>query len=177
MAAEKKPASAVTSLGAWPNCRRAPRAKAAPIEYLDKPEIEALLGGIDRSDHDIRTARLCLVRADVQYRGPGTGDRRPSGARPAAGSALSGSVRRQGHRVRLCPIWPRTAQLLQHLVGQCSRDPEDHVFRSARGKPLTRFGVRYLLQRRIAVVANRVPGDVPHAVGTGGGLMHLTRPC
>src|SRR5206468_2970213 len=59
----------------------------------------------------------------------------------------------KGNKVRLCPIWPRTAKLLQELTASTpstTDDPTDrYVFQNRRGEPLTRFGVRYLLRKHL----------------------------
>lgn len=131
-------------------------AKAAPIEYLEKKEIEALLGSIDRTTvSGRRDYALFALMFNTGARVQEIVDLRVRDLRLE--SPCQVRFTGKGNRVRVCPIWPRTAQLLQHLVGQHARDPDEHVFRNQRGKPLTRFGVRYLLQRRIAAVVSRVP--------------------
>jgi integrase/recombinase XerD len=49
----------------------------------------------------------------------------------------------------MCPLWPQTAEALRALLGEQGVDPTDSepLFRNRRGKPLTRFGVRYLLRK------------------------------
>lgn len=49
----------------------------------------------------------------------------------------------------MCPLWPQTVEVLQELLGEQGVDPTDTepLFRNHRGKPLTRFGVRYLLRK------------------------------
>lgn len=56
----------------------------------------------------------------------------------------------KGNKVRVCPIWPRTAQLLRELVqcrGSAGDAPDSPLFVNHRGDPLSRFGVRYLLRK------------------------------
>ena len=57
----------------------------------------------------------------------------------------------KGNKVRLCPIWPRTAKLLQELTAGTTASSEEpseaYLFQNRRGEPLTRFGVRYLLRK------------------------------
>jgi integrase/recombinase XerD len=63
--------------------------------------------------------------------------------------------------VRLCPLWPVTAKLLRKLIDNerpATEDPADaFVFTNARGRPLTRFGVRYLLRKHVAVAGHSIP--------------------
>jgi site-specific recombinase XerD len=60
----------------------------------------------------------------------------------------------KGNKIRLCPIWPRTAKLLQELAkasSTSSEEPADaYLFQNRHGKALTRFGVRYLLRKYLS---------------------------
>ena len=126
-------------------------AKRVPIDYLEMKEVEALLGGIDRATpagqrdyalfalmlntgarvQEILNLRVCDVRFDPPHQ-----------------VRLLG----KGNKVRLCPIWPRTAKLLQQLVSTTppSGDESDRrLFHNRRGEPMTRFGVRYLLRKHL----------------------------
>ena len=68
----------------------------------------------------------------------------------------------KGGKMRLCPIWPNTAQLLRELIGTgLPSSDEDRaasiVFRNQRGQTLTRFGVRYRLRKHLAASAAAAP--------------------
>ncbi len=133
-------------------------AKAAPIEYLEKKEIEALLGSIDRTAASgRRDYALFALMFNTGARVQEIVDLRVRDLRLESPCQvrLSG----KGNRIRLCPIWPRTAQLLQDLLRRRSHvdGADDYVFCNDRGAPLTRFGVRYLLHRHIAAAAGRAP--------------------
>ena len=53
----------------------------------------------------------------------------------------------KGRKQRVCPLWPETVSALEtylrHRDVQASSVPA--VFLNARGKPITRFGIRYLV--------------------------------
>ncbi len=53
----------------------------------------------------------------------------------------------KGRKQRCCPIWPQTAQLLRRLCMELNIDltSEVRIFQNCRGTPLSRFGVRYIL--------------------------------
>lgn len=134
-------------------------AQRRPVDYLEPDEVESLLGKIDRSSpsgqrdyalfalmlntgarvHEVLNLKACDVRIESppQVRFVG-----------------------KGNKVRLCPIWPRTAKLIATLIATNRRAPEADpaaacIFQNRRGEPLTRFGVRYLLRKHLP---NRLGG-------------------
>lgn len=129
----------------------------APIEHLEQDEVRELLAAIDRTDdrgrrdyalfalmfntgarvQEILNLRACDVRLDA-----------PAQVR------LTG----KGNKVRVCPIWATTALLLRPLSSERDADAAGMpLFVNHRGQPLTRFGVRYLLQRYLTSAADRSP--------------------
>jgi len=76
----------------------------------------------------------------------------------------------KGDKIRLCPLWPRTARLLRDLlVGQAPGNPDPAaapVFRNRNGGPLTRFGVRYPLRKHLPHYRSPTQGRRihPHAL-------------
>ena len=65
----------------------------------------------------------------------------------------------KGRKERVCPLWPQTADLLRALLVERGREPrsDEPVFRNHRGTRLTRFGVRYLLQKYCTRAQASVP--------------------
>jgi site-specific recombinase XerD len=61
----------------------------------------------------------------------------------------------KGGKVRLCPIWASTAARLQELAQRTPQNGATNrfLFTNRRGGKLTRFGVRYLLNKYIAASA------------------------
>ena len=132
----------------------------APIEYLDRGELDALLKSIDRTtelgrrDYTLfafmfntgaRVQETLNVRvADVRFEAP-----------PQV--RLLG----KGNKERTCPLWPATAHLLRDLIAERSRFADESVsplvFTNARGAPLTRYGVRYLLRRYVEKASEVAP--------------------
>jgi site-specific recombinase XerD len=130
------------------------------MEYPDGGEIDAILKSIDRTlpagQRDYAMFALMfntgarvqeilnLRRRDVRFDAP-------------CQVRLVG----KGNKIRLCPLWPATATLLRHLVGQRSAsdvDPADAIlFTNARGQQLTRFGVRYLLRKYVVAASRAAP--------------------
>ena len=125
------------------------RSGSRAVEYLEYEEIQAILASVDRRhlqgrrDYVLVTTMfntgarvqeiLDLCPADLQLI-------RPFHAR------LFG----KGRKERLCPLWPQTARLLRELLTECGLDPHSHhqpLFRNRRGERLSRYGVRYILNK------------------------------
>ncbi len=135
--------------------KRAPR----PVtHYLEREELESILDRIDRTTPGGRRdyALLCFA-----YQ---------SGAR--VGEILSlracdlqldvlPQVRiwGKGRKERLIPLWASTASVLRALLGEREIDPRSTavVFVNLRGRPLTRWGVNYILRKYVRAVADTVP--------------------
>ena len=112
-------------------------AKAA-IGYLEKAEMDALLNQPDRcTGLGVRDYALLLFLYN-------SGARADEAAKLSVGNlhlGASPSVRLhgKGNKLRTCPLWPKTATLLSHLVA--NRDSADSVFLGRTNHPLTRFGM------------------------------------
>lgn len=128
------------------------------LSYLEKGEMDALLGAADREttqgrrDHAVllflyntgaRADEVAQVRiADLDL---GQTARHPS-------SVL---IRGKGNKTRRCPLWLKTVNELRSLVGR--RADSEHVFLNRRGQPLTRFGIHTLVARYAKEVALALP--------------------
>lgn len=134
-------------------------ARMAPMEYLETNEVEALLSGIDqKTPAGRRDYAMFSLMFNTGARVQEVVDLRVRDVRlePPHQVRFIG----KGNKIRLCPIWSRTAKLLKELI-QTQPNSEgladQHIFLNARGAPMTRFGVRYLLQKHIAATADVVP--------------------
>ena len=128
-------------------------AKEAAIEYLESGEVRALLNSIDHSSPSgQRDYTLFALMFNTGARVQEILNLRLRDLRldPPCQVRLRG----KGQKVRFCPIWPGTAQLVRELIeGQRLTDPEQRdapLFTNRQGTPLTRFGVRYLLRKYLA---------------------------
>ena len=128
------------------------------VEYLEHEEVEAVLGVVDRGTVDGRRDYALLA---TMFN---------TGARVGEIVALCVADLRldtpaqvhlhgKGRKERVCPLWPQTADLLRALLVEPGREPQsdEPVFRNHRGTRLTRFGVRYLLQKYFSRAQATVP--------------------
>jgi integrase/recombinase XerD len=126
-------------------------ARRAPVEFLDQKEVEALLTTpkdvTPALDRDLTLFALMLnTGARVQE----VIDLRIQDVRldPPRQVRLRG----KGGKIRICPIWAHTAQRLRRLLAHSSwpTEPDRPLFLNLRGEKLSRFGVAYLLRKRLA---------------------------
>jgi len=134
------------------------RAPVRSVLYLEQDEMQALLAAPDRStgagrrDHVVmlflyntgaRVQELTDVRAsDLQL-----------------GRPPQVLLRGKGRKERICPFWKSTARELRGLLGEAaiSLDSDHRIFLNAQSKPITRFGVDYILKKYAPVAAKTVP--------------------
>jgi site-specific recombinase XerD len=124
------------------------RARQRTIEYLEYEEIQLVLAAVDQSTGDGRRDYALLailfntgarVQEILDLRARDLQLTKPFQVR------LLG----KGRKERCCPLWPQTARLLRSFCKELQLDlhSDQRVFLNHRGEPLTRFGVRYLLQK------------------------------
>lgn len=65
-------------------------------------------------------------------------------------------LRGKGNKDRICPVWSETATALRSLVADTS-SPDEPIFRNARGLPLTRDGVAYVITKHVLRAAASTP--------------------
>ena len=129
------------------------------IDYFDYEEIDAILETIDRSTVKGRRDYALLVMmfntgarvqeiidlqiADIQFVKP-----------------FQVRLMGKGRKARICPLWPQTAQVLRDYCRHDRRlDLHGHapVFINHRGVALTRFGIRYILNKRCEAAKSVLP--------------------
>jgi len=135
--------------------------REVPIDYFESSEMAALLQAIDRSTHSgERDYVLFAVLFNTGARVQEVLNLRVSDVRLE--SPCQVRLHGKGNKVRMCPIWSGTADLMrEHLQRMATSDAGDlteaFVFRNQRGGQLTRFGVRYRLKKHLAVCASNTP--------------------
>jgi integrase/recombinase XerD len=124
------------------------------VGYLDKAEMDGMLQIINRRTFlGNRDYALLLFLYN-------TGARADEAAHVhladlALGRSPSVRILGKGNKVRICPLWPNTAQILQPLL--TGRVDGDWLFRNVRGMPLTRFGIYRLVQDVAARASSKIP--------------------
>jgi site-specific recombinase XerD len=135
--------------------KRAPR---STITYLEKSEMDALLGASDQATNQGQRDHALLV---FLYN---TGVRADEAAQVKIVDLLLAhssrdhslvQVRGKGNKLRRCPLWPQTVVELSSLIA--GRPPTDHVFLNRCGRPITRFGIHTMIERYVQRTLSGMP--------------------
>lgn len=156
-------------LGAWQALVAIPFKRGAPqvpTDYLEAASVKALLAAIGSGRNGRRDLALFALLFNTGARVQEVLDLRICDARlePPHQVRLLG----KGNRVRVCPIWPRTAELLRELLASRQSGQTELAaapfFVNQRGERLTRFGVRYLLHKYATRAGTTTSGSgkLPH---------------
>lgn len=133
----------------------AKRTAKPAVEYLERDELDAVLQHIDRhTPAGRRDYALISVMYQTGARVQEVLDLRAVDLhldRPAQ-VRLWG----KGRKERFVPLWPQTATVLRELLEERRVDPRcaEPVFVNARGRPLTRWGARYILNKHSKAAAS-----------------------
>jgi integrase/recombinase XerD len=121
------------------------KSRKVVIPYLDKPQMDGLLGAPDRRTAQGRRDHALLL---FLYN---SGARAQETAQLLVGeldlAGRSVKIRGKGGKERHCPLWPSTAGELSDLVAH--RSLEACVFLNRCGHPVTRFGIHTLVKRYV----------------------------
>lgn len=138
----------------------------AVIPYLDKAEMDALLAAPDRTTPQGQRDHALLL---FLYN---TGARASEAAQVAIAdldlsTTQSVKILGKGNKIRYCPLWRATIQVLTPLI--TDRLPSERVFLNRCRQPMTRFGIHTLVERCVRKASISMPSLAakrisPHAV-------------
>lgn len=133
------------------------------MAYLEKHEMDALLNTPDRQYlQGVRDHALLLFLYN-------------SGARASEAAQLtiadldlgappSVTLLGKGGKTRRCPLWQQTVDKLLPLIA--GRKPDEAVFLNRRRQPITRFGIRALINRYVKDASQKLPGLTAKHIST-----------
>ena len=124
------------------------RARQRAIDYLEYDEIDAILKAIDRTTpQGSRDYALLATMFNTGGRVQEIADLRACDLQLT--KPFQVRLFGKGRKERYCPLWPQTAAVLRAFSDQRTLDlrSESRVFLNHRGRPLTRFGIRYILAK------------------------------
>ena len=126
------------------------------VGYLTRPEIDALIAAPDRSSWMGRRDHALLL---TMYN---------SGARVSEITALKRAqvsfgattfleLHGKGRKERTIPLWPQTREVLKRWFRELGEHKSVMAFPNARGRPLARHSVNYLIHKAVEAAAPRCP--------------------
>jgi len=126
---------------------------SAPMNYLEKEEMKALLAAPDqRHRQGFRDYVLLLFLYN-------TGARASEASRLTVGDldlvSPAATLHGKRRKIRQCPLWKLTATKLRELVGH--QPSAQSVFLNRRGQALTRYGIHTLVERYARQAALTTP--------------------
>jgi integrase/recombinase XerD len=126
------------------------------VGYLTRQEMEALLAAPDRAQRfGRRDHALLLTLYNTGARVSEIAAARRS--QVTFGSTTLLALHGKGRKDRSVPLWPKTGRILAAWFAELDSGPDGPAFPNARGGPLTRDGVRYILDQAVAIAAPRCP--------------------
>jgi len=132
------------------------RHQRAPIHYLTKPEIDALLAAPDRTTRLGRRDRtLLLLAIQTGLRVSELTALRHQDVTLGPGATVSCTGK--GRKKRTTPLTPATAAALRKWIAEHNGRPDDPLFPGPRGRPLTRDAIRRLIDRHAVAATNTCP--------------------
>lgn len=131
------------------------RARTRAIEYLEPEHVRAVLAQPDRrTPLGRRDHALLLFLYNTGARVGETIAVRPEDMRLSPPRHVR--IRGKGSKERICPLWSETAAAVARLAPPTTPASEP-IFKSARGTPITRDGVAYVLDKYVKRAARDLP--------------------
>jgi len=135
------------------------------VDYLEEKEIQAMLNAVDlHSRTGVRDKALLLLLYNTGARVSEIVELKMADLRldGAAQVKLLG----KGKKYRSCPLWPETLEALHdYLKHRTAKDPTaQQFFLNAHGSPVTRFGVRHIINKYAAKAKSQCPSLAAKAV-------------
>jgi integrase/recombinase XerD len=134
------------------------RARQRTIDYLEYEEIDTILKTIDRATiQGSRDYALLATMFNTGGRVQEIADLRACDLQIT--KPFQVRLFGKGRKERYCPLWPQTAAVLRALCQQRNLDlrSESRIFLNHRNQPITRFGIHYILARRLGMACARAP--------------------
>lgn len=134
------------------------RTKHRTIEYLSAQEMKAMFDVIDTSSRTgLRDRTLLLILYNTGARVQEIVDLCITDLKLEPPSQVK--ILGKGRKQRACPLWPETVKMLKSYISSRGLVETDNhrLFLNANGKPLTRFGVRYIIRRYAKKASQRCP--------------------
>jgi integrase/recombinase XerD len=126
------------------------------LTYLDKPEMDALLAAPDRrTQQGLRDHALLLFLYNSGARVSEAASLQIGDLNLRANQIGDVQLRGKGRKIRRCPLWPATVNVLLALIR--GRSPDQAVFLNRFGHSITRHGIHSMLWNHLRAAAASHP--------------------
>ncbi|MBA7602449.1 Tyrosine recombinase XerC [subsurface metagenome] len=136
------------------------------MEYLEVHEVKSIIGSISRRDYKgerdfiilnllyntgARVSEICNLKVEqIRFESP-----------PLI------TIIGKGKKLRQVPLWKETAIILYKYLGRRNilDNPKAIIFLNSHGRPISRFGIRHIIQKRVAKAICRCPSLAKKRIG------------
>jgi site-specific recombinase XerD len=126
------------------------------LSYMDKPEMDALLATPDRRTvQGLRDHALLLFLYNSGARVSEAASLQIGDLNLRANQIGDVQLRGKGRKMRRCPLWPATVNVLLALVR--NRSPDQPVFLNRLGQAITRHGIHWMLRNHVRTASASHP--------------------
>jgi integrase/recombinase XerD len=126
------------------------------LTYLDKPEMDALLAAPDRrTQQGLRDHALLLFLYNSGARVSEAASLQIGDLNLRANQIGDVQLRGKGRKMRRCPLWPATVNVLLALIR--GRSPDQAVFLNRFGHSITRHGIHSMLRDHLRAASASHP--------------------
>jgi integrase/recombinase XerD len=126
------------------------------LTYLDKPEMDALLAAPDRrTQQGLRDHALLLFLYNSGARVSEAASLKIGDLNLRANQIGDVQLRGKGRKMRRCPLWPATVNVLLALIR--GRSPDQAVFLNRFGHSITRHGIHSMLRNHLRAASASYP--------------------
>ena len=126
------------------------------VGSLTRPEIDALIEAPDRSQWIGRRDHALLLT--MYNSGARVSEITPLKREQVSfGTTTFLELHGKGHKERTIPLWPQTRGVVQKWLRELGEEKSEMAFPNARGRPLARHSVNYLIHKAVEGAAARCP--------------------
>lgn len=137
------------------------RSTSRPTVYLEPEQVRFIIAAVDpKETNAVRDRALLLFLYNTGARISEALDTRKRDLH--LGRPYQVRLHGKGGKERICPLWPEAASALRQLISNELAD--EVIFRNAFGKPLTRDGVAYLIDKYVRRASEKFPNLNRHRV-------------
>jgi integrase/recombinase XerD len=142
------------------------RHAARVVEYLERDEVAHVFRHLDpHGRHGLRDLAVLRMLYNTGARAEELMSMDINQVRFAGPQSVL--IKGKGYKERTCPLWPETIKAVKKYLASRGANAGDHspLFLNAKGARLSRFGLRYIVARRVLAATETCPTLLTRKVG------------